>query len=531
MPEADAQLQAVLASAPPGRLERMVALAVVLISALTVILFTPFARTPLGEIKPFIPAYQAALMINDLITAVLLFGQFARVRSRAMLVLACGYLFNTLIIVSHTLSFPGLFAPNGLLGAGPQTTAWLYVFWHGGFALFVLAYAVLIGRDSNASQIRISSAAAILWSAASVAAAVLVLTALATAGHDFLPVVIQSNDYSLLVSKGISPSICAIILLAIGALWPRRNHSILNLWLIVVLVAWLCDVALSAVVGSSRYDLGFYAGRLYGLLSASFLLIVLLAELNSLYAEVFRSREALARTQRFEAIGQLTGGFAHDFNNLLTAAIGNLEMLKREQGLSERGELFVKAAMRALDRGSRLTHQLLAFGRRQALRPEIVDLSKWLKEFEVLLQQAVGKNIRFRIQASELRLPVLIDLAQLESAVLNLVINARDAMPNGGEVTLAVKSARLEKDSLPDENIPSGDYVAVSVSDTGVGMSTEVRGKAFEPFFTTKEVGAGSGLGLSQVHGFIRQSAGYIRMESTENVGTTITLYLPRVAS
>ena len=126
---------------------------------------------------------------------------------------------------------------------------------------------------------------------------------------------------------------------------------------------------------------------------------------------------------------------------------------------------------------------------------------------------------------------MLIDLAQLESAVLNLVINARDAMPNGGEVTLAVKSSRLEKDSLPDENIPSGDYVAVSVSDTGVGMSTEVRDKAFEPFFTTKEVGAGSGLGLSQVHGFIRQSAGYIRMESTENVGTTITLYLPRVAS
>ena len=155
MAEDDINLHAVLATAPPGQRERIVAFSVIAISILTMVAVTPFARTPLAEIKPFIPAYQAALTINDLITAVLLFGQFARLRSRAMLVLACGYVFNTLIIMPHTLSFPGLFAPAGLLGSGPQTTAWLYSFWHGGFAAFVLAYAVVERRGYTTSQVRI----------------------------------------------------------------------------------------------------------------------------------------------------------------------------------------------------------------------------------------------------------------------------------------------------------------------------------------------------------------------------------------
>jgi signal transduction histidine kinase len=527
--EDDSNLPAVLAAAPPARHERLVAFAVIAISILTLVVVTPFARTPLAEIKPFIPAYQAALMINDLITAVLLLGQFARLRSRAMLVLGCGYLFNTLIIISHTLSFPGLFAPGSLLGSGPQTTAWLYTFWHGGFALFVLAYALLERQGYASSQVRMSSVQAILLSSVSVAVVVVAVTVLTTAGHDLLPVVMEGNNYAMLVTKAVSPTICAIIVLGIGLLWPRRYSSILNLWLIVVLSTWLCDVVLSAVVGSNRYDLGFYAGRLYGLLSASFLLIVLLFELNSLHAELFRSREALARKQRFEAIGQLTGGVAHDFNNLLTAAVGNIEMLEREPGLSVPGKTFAKAALRALDRGSRLTHQLLAFGRRQALRPQIIDVSQWLKEFEILLQQVTNKNIQLRNGTKESRLCILIDGAELESAVLNLVLNARDAMPAGGDLTITARSVWLDEGFLVDEDISPGSYVALSVSDTGIGMSEDARARAFEPFFTTKEVGAGTGLGLSQVHGFIKQSTGYVTMETAENVGTTITLYLPLV--
>jgi len=305
MPAHSSLQNVTLTSAPPGRRENAIAFAIVVVSAVTLAAIAPFARIPLPRVDAFIPAYESALALTDLITAVLLFGQFLRAGALALLVLACGYLFDALIIIPHTLTFPGVFAPQGLLGAGPQTTAWLYCFWHGGFALYVVAYAVLARRAGGPYATLQYPGAAVPIGVAVTAAVVLVLTLIATVGHDLLTLIIDNGDYAMLVTKGVSPAICLISIVALTLLWPRRKHSTLDLWLLVVMTAWLCDVVLSAVVGSSRFDLGWYGGRSFGLVAASFLLVALLLELNELYGRVARS-ELHRTTALFEAVIKMT---------------------------------------------------------------------------------------------------------------------------------------------------------------------------------------------------------------------------------
>jgi PAS domain S-box-containing protein len=287
-----------LSTVPAGTSERRVALAVIAFSALVFVSAVPFARIPLARVPAFIPCYESALAINDLITAILLFGQFTRLRSRALLALASGYLFDAIIIVPHALTFPGVFSPTGLLAAGEQTTAWLYVFWHGGFPLFVLAYAFCRDREATRGPLRANATVAMVLAIAAVAAMVCAFTLLATAGMDLLPVIMRGNDYSLLVTTGVGPAVWMLSLVALIALWRRRERSVLDLWLMVVMSVWLLDVALSTIVGSTRFDLGFYAGRSYGLMAASFVLAVLLLETNALHGRLADAQAQLAERAR-----------------------------------------------------------------------------------------------------------------------------------------------------------------------------------------------------------------------------------------
>jgi hypothetical protein len=275
-----------LATAVATTAEQRIALAIAVAAFLAFVAAVPFVRVPLAKMPAFIPSYEAALFLVDLVTAVLLYEQFVRLRSVAVLVLASGYLFDALILVPHALSFPGAFTPTGLLGAGPQTTAWLYVFWHGGFPLFVMAYAVLRRRELKGRAVEsLGAGTAILASVGGVMAIVSALTLAATKGHDALPVVMQGGDYSLLVSKGISPAVWILTFVAMLMLW-QKPQRLVDLWLMLVMWIWLFDIGLSAVIGSSRFDLGFYTGRVFGLIAASFLLITLLIEMARLHAGV-----------------------------------------------------------------------------------------------------------------------------------------------------------------------------------------------------------------------------------------------------
>ena len=396
-----------LTDAPPARGEKILSTCLVILSVAAFAFMAPAARLPMQQITAFVPAYEAALCINDLLTSVLLFGQFARSGLKPLLVLACAYLFNVFIIIPHALSFPGVFGPNGVIGGGVQTTAWLYCFWHGGFALLVLTYAMLAHLVGWTRRIG-NKPAGIVLAVTLTAAAAVALTLLATAGHGLLTPIMTGTDYSMLVSKGISPAICLISLGALGLLWRRRNISALDLWLFVVMTAWLCDVALSAVVGSSRYDLGWYGGRSFGLLAASFLLVILLLELNRLHRglayalevseernlQLASSREQLAHSQRLDAMGQLTGGVAHDFNNLLMIVTSAMDIILRSTSNPEKVEKFARAALEACSRGQRLIQQLLTFARRQTTKPSTVDLNRILSELESLLQRAIGARVQ-----------------------------------------------------------------------------------------------------------------------------------------
>jgi PAS domain S-box-containing protein len=644
-----------LAAAAPRRLERACAFAIALATCVTFIVIAPSARVAMPRVGAFVPAYESALALTDLIAAVLLLAHFHRGKSYAVLILACGYFFNAAIIVPHLLTFPGVFSEGGLLGAGTQSTAWLYCFWHGGFALFVLAFAVL-RRTKPDARARTRPLRLVVVAVLATVAVVAALTALATAGAAHLTTIVENGDYARLVTTGISPAICAITALAALLLLPRRRVGVLDLWMLVVLTAWLCDVLLSAVVGANRFDLGWYAGRSFGLIAAVILLILLLAEFSRLdqtlvsrtaqlrasetlikmffeyssecfavlaqaetgafrYEEINaatlalygRTRaevigrttnevmdaetadqlnahltaalrsptpyryerqqggkviEALAtplpldpdrprqiqvsarditerrnledqlrQAQKMEAVGQLTGGIAHDFNNMLAIITGSLDLARRRlaAGSLEGVMKWLDNAAEGAARAATLTSRLLSFSRRQALEPRMLDLNTSVSAISQLLRHTIPESVEIESVLAAGLWKVMVDPSQLENCLVNLAVNARDAMPGGGRLTVETRNAYLDERYVQaHSDLRPGQYVLVSVTDTGGGMAPEVANRAFEPFFSTKPAGHGTGLGLSQVFGFVKQSNGHVKIYSEVGHGTSVNLYLPR---
>ena len=275
----------------------------------------------------------------------------------------------------------------------------------------------------------------------------------------------------------------------------------------------------------------------------------LLQALGALHAEASereRAEAALRQSQKMEAVGQLTGGIAHDFNNMLQAISGSLELMRRrvEQGRAEQAASLVDAARRTVDRAAALTNRLLAFARRQALQPEPVEPDTLVKGMAELIRRTAGPSITVELRPRDGVWSVLCDPNQLENALLNLAINARDAMaqpapgagtreagarPDGGTLTIATADVHLSaSDVAGHDGAQPGDYVEIQVADTGAGMDEATRARAFEPFFTTKPIGQGTGLGLSQLYGFVQQSGGVVRLDSAPGQGTTVRVYLPR---
>jgi PAS domain S-box-containing protein len=249
-----------------------------------------------------------------------------------------------------------------------------------------------------------------------------------------------------------------------------------------------------------------------------------LTEKKKADAALAEANAALFQAQKMESIGQLTGGIAHDFNNLLSVLASGLEVLTLGRGGSADAKTF-ESMRRAIDRGARLTQQLLAFARQQPLQPETRSVNHLISGFESVLRRAVNDAIEFQVRLDPKVRPTVIDSARFESALLNLVVNARDAMPEGGR--LQIESANVELAEHEVRGLAPGSYVRVTVSDTGTGMSPETAARAFEPFYTTKDVGKGTGLGLSQVYGFIKQSGGEVTIGTAPGAGTAISIFLP----
>lgn len=767
-----------LSAITPERRDRWLALGAIIVSIAIFGTLVPFARLPLPRVEGFIPAYESALIISDLITATFLFAQLSILPVRGLFVLASGYLFTALIAAAHMLTFPDLFSATGLLGAGPQSTAWLYMFWHGAFPIAVIAYALTKGDGLAGGRFSDSTRYSVPLSIVAVALAVIALTMIATVGQSLLPPIMRGDSYTPTMIFVVS-AVWALSAAALAALWLRRPRSVLDLWLMVVMCAWLCDIALSAVLNGGRFDLGFYAGRIYGLLAATFVLLVLLVETAVLYAqlgrwfaaerrghlremeerrlifetsvdlilvtdrrgkfvrvspsslgvigfepdemigrsavnfihpedlEVTRDEMQLARrgkqmrnfqtryvhkdgrvvplawsgvwseaaqrhffigrdmtdhnrlveterqmremltavidaspvaifcvapdrtvmtwsrsaerifgytaeeivgkpyslvpdgheveferlfkrvmagetirdihvqrrhrdgtlvevsfsgaamygpegirgtacalsditestkieqqlrhSQKMDAIGQLTGGVAHDFNNLLTVITSTIDILA--DGVADKPELMAIAKLigEAASRGAELTSQLLAFARKQPLQPREVDVNDLVLASAKLLRPTLGENIEVQTKLDARAWPAMIDPSQLTTALLNLGVNARDAMSDGGKLMLETANIVLDEDyAAANREVRPGAYVMIAVSDTGTGIPLEIQDKIFEPFFSTKEVGKGTGLGLSMVYGFIKQSGGHVKIYSEQGIGTAIRLYLPQ---
>lgn len=247
-------------------------------------------------------------------------------------------------------------------------------------------------------------------------------------------------------------------------------------------------------------------------------------------SEELRREEMLRQSQKMEAVGQLTGGLAHDFNNLLAGVLGSLELINMRlaQGRIAEVEKYATAAQGAASRAAALTHRLLAFSRRQTLAPKPTDVKKLVSGIEDLISRTIGSNIQLETVNAAGLWPSLIDPSQLENAILNLCINARDAMPDGGKITIETGNKWMDHRAAKERGLEPGQYISLCVSDTGTGMAPEVIEKAFEPFFTTKPIGVGTGLGLSMIYGFAQQSGGAVRIYSEPGQGTLVCIYLPR---
>jgi len=496
---------------PASARERKLANALIVMSAIFFVVCIPFAKIPLAKIDAFIPIYASALCINDAITSLLLFGQFVILRTKAILILASGYAFTALMTATHAFSFPGLFSPSGLLSAGSQTTVWFYMFWHGGFPLFVIAYALFKKRGSAPSSRRL-----IALSLAAVFMLVFALAYLGTAGHNYLPILLSEGQYTPALLNTVL-CIWGVSLIALATLWHRRSYSVLDLWLLVVVCAWIFDVGLSTIFNAKRFDLGFYAGRLYGLLAASFVLGMLLLENTKLYAKLVSMHEQQRhKTAELEILNRDLESFgysvSHDLRSPLRV-VGQFAQILQEEyadALDEEGRRFVSLIRKSSNKMSALVEDLLAFSKmgHQPLHTEVVNFDALIREIAQDLQSVnQDRTIQFDIA------PLPAALAEgkiLRQVWWNLIENA-------------VKYTRTRDVSTIAIGYKASTPPVYFVKDNGVGFDMAYAHKLFGVFqrLHSSQEFEGTGVGLAIVERIITKHGGKIWAESVIGSGTT----------
>jgi len=483
----------ILSSLSPGRAQRRFALAVVL--ALLVAFFImawPLSSIQLGRIDAFVPAYVTALFVIDLITAVLLFAQFSMLRSSALLVIANGYLFTALVVIPWMLTFPGAFTPGGLLGAGLQTTNWLYILWHAGFPMFVIAYALLKDADPAKRLWQGSAGTAILSSVAMTAAVVCAATFLVTAGDAHLPHTMLDPVRFSTLRLYVAGYQALLSVAALIVLWVRRR-SVLDLWLMVVMCAYVTEICLIAFPVPVRFSAGWYAGRVFGLVSGSLVLFVLLYEITILYAQLLRAvlaqrREREARLMTGDAVAAT---IAHEIKQPLSGMITNadagLRWLDRSTPDLDEAKASLKQIVADGHRAAAVIGSIRAIFKKDVRNRTSLDVNELIGEALALTRGDLQRH-RILVQAEpNAQLPqVRGDRIQLQQVLLNLITNAIDSMAaKDGARVLGVKS-----------EVHDGGGVIVSVADTGTGIGSQELERIFNPLFTTKSGGMGMGLSI-----------------------------------
>jgi signal transduction histidine kinase len=509
----------VLANIPPTQGQRRMARAFLLALLLILVVTWPFAAIKLPEIAAFVPTLAGALFVSDCVTAALLFAQFSILRHWALLVIASGFWFSALIVVAHALAFPGAFTPTGVLGSGMQSAVWLYWLWHAGLPLAILGYALL--KDTDRSAAAHVTRRAIILSVAGIAALVVVLFWFVTQHADLLPITFVDVRPLSLFRRTVG-GLVVITLggVALRLLW-RRQRFLLDQWLVVALSALLLEVLLASVLSAGRFNLSWYAGRLYQLVTATVVMVVLLAEMAELYAGLARSNTTLERermmlqraveAQRRERDARLiTGGavaaaIAHEVKQPLTAMItrsyAGARCLDLEIPNVDKARTRFRQIAEDGHRAAAVIEHIRATFRNGAHVRSQIDVEDLMGEALELLQDDLTTNrILVAVERSALPLRVMGDRIQLQQVLLNLISNAVEAMATVDGPRVLTLNA-----DVPDDGV-----AMISIADTGTGIEAQDVERLFNPLFTTKS--GGMGMGLSICRSIIDAHNGVLRV-------------------
>jgi signal transduction histidine kinase len=511
-----------LSNLPATVQQQRVAFAFAAVLSLAFAITAPFANIQLPRYDGYIPAIESMVFVNDLITAILLFSHYAISPSRPILALACAYLYTALIVIPHILTFPGAFTPTGLLGAGPQTSAWLYYLWSAGPPLGAIAYACLRGEDRTSGASQISTRSAIGWSVAFVVCLVLGIIWITTAENQILPTIVGTGDhYVNAVAYVASPLAVLTMVVAITLLWIRRR-SVLDYWLMLVIFALILQHVYGGFLATGRFTLGFYASRGFTLVTSILVLGLLLKETTELYARLARSNLLLERerTNKLLNLEVMMASVVHEISQPLGAVSLNAETAAILLGKAPFDAAKVSNILGLIGedctRVTSTVRGMRALFKRETAEARACNANHAINEaLAIERHELSGRGVEVE-KALDENIPLLrVDAHQLQQVLLNLIANAADAMRPVNDRSRILRITSELKDS----------NAILAVQDTGVGIAAEDTEKIFEPMFTTK--GAGMGMGLWICRAIIESYGGKLKTRSRINEGSIFQIELP----